>query len=46
MVNVPPKTIHRLKGLEEINEIVEVSTPELSDVGRLEDDYSRPKKGS
>ncbi len=40
IVRVPPKTIHRLKALEDA-EIIEVSTPELEDVVRLEDDYSR-----
>jgi mannose-6-phosphate isomerase len=41
VLHVPPKTIHRIKGLAKWNQIVEVSTPELSDVVRLEDDYNR-----
>ncbi len=33
--------IHRFEALEETVEVVEVSSPELDDVVRLEDDYSR-----
>lgn len=40
VVHVPPKTVHRLKALED-SEFIEVSTPELDDVVRLEDDYGR-----
>jgi mannose-6-phosphate isomerase-like protein (cupin superfamily) len=36
----PPGTVHRLKALEDTR-ILEVSTPELDDVVRLEDDYGR-----
>jgi len=37
---IPPGTIHRLEAINE-SEIFEVSTPELDDVVRLEDDYNR-----
>lgn len=40
VVHVPPKTVHRLEALTN-SEIIEVSTPELKDVVRLEDDYGR-----
>ena len=36
----PPGTLHRLRALEDTL-IVEVSTPHLDDVVRLEDDYGR-----
>jgi mannose-6-phosphate isomerase len=36
----PPGTVHRLKALEDTR-ILEVSTPELDDVVRLEDAYGR-----
>jgi mannose-6-phosphate isomerase len=36
----PPGTVHRLRALEDTT-IFEVSTPELEDVVRLEDDYGR-----
>ena len=36
----PPGTVHRVKALEDTT-IVEVSTPQLEDVVRLEDDYGR-----
>ena len=36
----PPGTVHRVKALEDTT-IVEVSTPHLEDVVRLEDDYGR-----
>jgi mannose-6-phosphate isomerase len=36
----PPGTIHTIEALEDAD-IVEVSTPELEDVVRLEDDYGR-----
>jgi mannose-6-phosphate isomerase len=39
-VRIPPHTKHRLKALEDCT-IFEVSTPELDDVVRLEDDYGR-----
>lgn len=39
-IDIPPKTIHRIKALAK-TVIFEVSTPELDDVVRLEDDYGR-----
>jgi len=36
----PPGTVHRLRAIEDTT-IVEVSTPELDDVVRLEDRYGR-----
>ena len=40
VIYVAPGTIHRIVALEEL-EFLEVSTPELADVVRLEDDYGR-----
>jgi mannose-6-phosphate isomerase len=40
VVHIAPGTLHRMTGLEECD-IVEVSTPELEDVVRLEDRYGR-----
>lgn len=40
---VKPKTKHRISGLEE-SDILEVSTPEVHDVVRLEDKYGRVSK--
>jgi mannose-6-phosphate isomerase len=37
---VPPGTVHRVKALEDTM-ILEVSTPHLDDVVRLEDEYGR-----
>jgi len=37
---IPPCTKHRLEAIEDTT-IFEVSTPELEDVRRLEDDYGR-----
>ena len=39
-VHIPPDTIHRFEALED-SVLLEVSTPFLDDVIRLEDDYSR-----
>ncbi len=39
-VNIPPLTKHRLKAIEDTT-FFEVSTPELEDVVRVEDDYGR-----
>ena len=36
----PPGTVHRVRALEDTT-IVEVSTPQLDDVVRLEDEYGR-----
>ena len=41
---VPAGTKHRLKAIEDIT-IFEVSTPELDDVVRVEDDYGRSGTG-
>jgi mannose-6-phosphate isomerase len=38
--HIAPGTVHRMTGLEDCD-IVEVSTPELDDVVRLEDRYGR-----
>jgi quercetin dioxygenase-like cupin family protein len=43
--DVHPNTIHRVEALED-SEIFEVSTPELDDVVKLEDDYGRSGKGN
>ena len=39
-VHVVPKTVHRMTAIEDCD-ILEVSTPELDDVVRLEDRYGR-----
>jgi mannose-6-phosphate isomerase-like protein (cupin superfamily) len=39
-LRVPAGRIHRFEALEKV-ELVEISTPELDDVERLEDDYGR-----
>ena len=44
-IDVHPYTIHRLEALED-SEIFEVSTPELDDVVKLDDDYGRSGKGN
>ncbi|NIA02023.1 MAG: cupin [Nitrospirae bacterium] len=44
-IDVTPYTIHRLEALED-SEIFEVSTPELDDVVKLDDDYGRSGKGN
>ena len=38
--HIPPHRIHRFEAKERV-ELIEVSTPELDDVERLEDDYGR-----
>ncbi|OGS37157.1 MAG: hypothetical protein A2293_13020 [Elusimicrobia bacterium RIFOXYB2_FULL_49_7] len=38
--HLPIKTVHRMEALED-SRLVEVSTPELNDVVRLDDDYRR-----
>jgi mannose-6-phosphate isomerase len=43
-VHITPKTIHRMTAVED-SDILEVSTPELHDVVRLEDRYGREDKG-
>ena len=39
-VHITPKTVHRMTAIED-SDILEVSTPELHDVVRLEDRYGR-----
>ena len=39
-VHVTPRTVHRMTAIEDCD-IIEVSTPELDDVVRLEDRYGR-----
>ena len=39
-VHVRPGTVHRMTAIEDCN-VLEVSTPELDDVVRLEDRYGR-----
>ncbi len=41
-LRIPPGTKHRVKAIEDTT-LFEVSTPELEDVERLEDDYGRAK---
>ncbi len=41
-VRIPPLTKHRLEAIEDTT-LLEVSTPELEDVIRVEDDYGRTK---
>ena len=42
-VHITPKTVHRMTALEDCD-IIEVSTPELDDVVRLEDRYGRARE--
>jgi len=39
-LRIPPLTKHRLEAMEDTT-LFEISTPELEDVERLEDDYGR-----
>ncbi len=41
---IPPKTIHRFEASQGRVTLIEVSTPELWDVVRLQDDYGRGGK--
>jgi len=43
-INIPDNTIHRFKAIGNFAELIEVSTPELDDVVRLEDDYDRVER--
>jgi len=43
--DILPYTIHRAEALED-SEIFEVSTPDLNDVVKLDDDYGRKGKGN
>jgi len=40
VIEIPPDTVHRMEALDD-SVILEVSTPELDDVVRLEDRYGR-----
>jgi mannose-6-phosphate isomerase-like protein (cupin superfamily) len=42
-IHIPPRTIHRFEALED-SVLLEVSTPDLTDVVRLQDDYARPAR--
>lgn len=44
-IEVTPYTVHRATALED-SKIFEVSTPELTDVVKIEDDYGRSGKGN
>ena len=44
--HVPPKMIHRVEGIAPLSKIFEVSTPELTDVVKLADDYGRSGSGN
>ena len=44
-VHVVPRTVHRMTALEDCD-VLEASTPELTDVVRLEDRYGRVEKGA
>ncbi len=41
VIHVPPETVHRLSAPNGDVEILEVSSPELWDLERIEDDYNR-----
>jgi mannose-6-phosphate isomerase-like protein (cupin superfamily) len=43
--DIAPPMIHRIEALEDL-EIFEVSTPELDDVVKIEDDYGRNGEGN
>ena len=42
-LHIPVRTIHRFEALED-SVLLEVSTPDLTDVVRLQDDYQRPAR--
>ena len=42
-VHIPVRTIHRFEALED-SALIESSTPDLTDVVRLQDDFSRPAR--
>ncbi len=44
-MDVLPYTIHRLEAIEDTT-VLEVSTPDLDDVVKLDDDYGRTGKGN
>ena len=43
IMRIAPKTIHRIEAVENCR-LIEVSTPELNDVVRIEDDYGRARQ--
>lgn len=45
-IDIYPYTIHRLEAMEDNTRVIEVSTPDLDDVIKLEDDYGRTGKGN
>lgn len=44
--HIAPKTIHRVEGIAPLSIIFEVSTPHLTDVVKLADDYGRKGEGN
>ena len=42
-VHIPVRTIHRFEALED-SVLIESSTPDLTDIVRLQDDFSRPAR--
>ena len=42
-IHIPVRTIHRFEAIED-SVLLEVSTPDLTDVVRLQDDFSRPAR--
>ncbi len=43
VVTLPPGTVHQIEAISDLT-IIEVSTPELEDVVRLEDRYGRAQE--
>lgn len=43
-VHIPTRTVHRFEAVTD-SVLLEVSTPDLTDVVRIEDDYARPERG-
>ena len=43
-VHIPVRTIHRFEAIED-SILLESSTPDLTDIVRLQDDFSRPARG-
>lgn len=42
-VHIPARTVHRFEALED-SVLIESSTPDLTDIVRLQDDFSRPAR--
>ncbi len=42
-VHIPTRTVHRFEALED-SVLIESSTPDLTDIVRLQDDFSRPTR--